>query len=393
MENKVYYGEYSLQHWIELILKNNITLPPYQRLFVWDEGKVGKLIQALKDKQFVPSVTIGAFKEGTLQQNLILDGQQRLTSILLAYLGIFPNKEYYKQSASDTMLNENDEVNEEEEKSDNIYEWTFKKLINDGKKTKELILSEIKKSNYKNLVLEFQISDDFLKNTFLGFSYLVPGAQTEHKQQKYYCTVFRSINIQGQSLSPQESRASLYYLDKNLEKYFNPDFTKSLSVGSNPKVDFVRFLSLLSQFHKDEGASKVAKGYKTRMEPYYAEYIYTVVNEETNSVFASFREIFTDKDYVSRFKLLEQTITELKIPKTYTSIIDLDVWLFGLIYLTVFKNTTFNVINGDKLRHEIVSKLTEFKNNRLHLKNPGALMFLRLRISASIDIYKHYSND
>ena len=35
MGNKVYYGEYSLDHWIKLILKKNIVLPDYQRNFTW----------------------------------------------------------------------------------------------------------------------------------------------------------------------------------------------------------------------------------------------------------------------------------------------------------------------------------------------------------------------
>lgn len=36
MKNKVYYGEYSLKYWIELILKQNIILPEYQRTFVME---------------------------------------------------------------------------------------------------------------------------------------------------------------------------------------------------------------------------------------------------------------------------------------------------------------------------------------------------------------------
>lgn len=30
MENRIYYGEYSLKHWIDMILKKKITLPEYQ---------------------------------------------------------------------------------------------------------------------------------------------------------------------------------------------------------------------------------------------------------------------------------------------------------------------------------------------------------------------------
>ena len=85
MENRVYYGEYSLKHWIDLILKKNLILPAYQRLFVWNEKKVKTLIDTFQKKQFVPPVTIGAFKIDNTNQNLILDGQQRLSSM---YIGL-----------------------------------------------------------------------------------------------------------------------------------------------------------------------------------------------------------------------------------------------------------------------------------------------------------------
>ena len=42
MKNKVYYGEYSLKYWIELILKQNIILPEYQRTFLY------KLLQSIQ---------------------------------------------------------------------------------------------------------------------------------------------------------------------------------------------------------------------------------------------------------------------------------------------------------------------------------------------------------
>lgn len=37
MKNKVYYGEYTLKHWIRLMLREEIVLPEYQRHFVWSE--------------------------------------------------------------------------------------------------------------------------------------------------------------------------------------------------------------------------------------------------------------------------------------------------------------------------------------------------------------------
>jgi len=87
-KNKVFYGEYTLRHWIDLILTGNIILPKYQRFFVWDREKSKSLVNALLNDQFVPPVTIGSYIDDGIKQNLILDGQQRLTSILLAYLNL-----------------------------------------------------------------------------------------------------------------------------------------------------------------------------------------------------------------------------------------------------------------------------------------------------------------
>lgn len=66
MKNKVYYGEYSLKYWIELILKQNIILPEYQRTFVWNKDDVISLIESIKNEYFIPSVTIGSYNDKIL---------------------------------------------------------------------------------------------------------------------------------------------------------------------------------------------------------------------------------------------------------------------------------------------------------------------------------------
>ena len=101
MMNKVYYGEYTLKHWIKLMLTGGIILPKYQRHFVWQERDVKRLIQSLKEGQFVQPVTIALYDEGLNRHNLIIDGQQRLTSLLLAYLGYFPNKRMFEPPISE----------------------------------------------------------------------------------------------------------------------------------------------------------------------------------------------------------------------------------------------------------------------------------------------------
>lgn len=392
MDNRVYYGEYSLKHWIDLILKENIILPDYQRYFVWNEKKVTTLIETFKKKQFVPPITIGAFKDGVSSQNLVLDGQQRLTSILLSYLGLFPDEATYKRTL-EKFASENDEIEEEDEQLDNIYEWTFKTLTEKGR-NKEVILEKITEGNYKKI--DFGIDDNFLKNTFLGFSYLVPHITNEKVQQKYYSSVFRNINIQGEALLPQESRASLYFLDKSLVEFFNPNFIKTFvirNVSNITKADFVRFLALLSQYRNDGNSNRIARGYKPKMEAYYEEYIYSAVGENSSAMFPDFSTVFPNREFKERFENLEQAIDSLETPKEYTSIIDMDIYLFGLIYSIVFENKSLKVDEKENLKLELAAKIADFKDNGSHTKAPGALKYLKSRIDASIDIYKKYENE
>lgn len=376
MENRVYYGEYSLKHWIELILKKNIVLPEYQRLFVWNEAKVKTLIEALKDKQFVPSVTIGALKNNGSTQNIILDGQQRLTSILLAHLGLFPDKDTYKNTIDGRRADENDSSEDDDEPLDDILDWKFDKLTEKGK-TKEDVLQNITAGNYKTINLG--ITDNFLKNTFLGFSYLVPQVTDPQQQQKYYSTVFRSINFQGEKLSVQESRQSLYFLNSSFAKYFEPEFCKGLVIKSlslKHRIDFVRYLSLLSQYKKTPNPQLIAQGYKSDMEKYYEEYIYSVVGTNNSQIFDDFSTNFPDSNYTPRLVLLETAINTLDIPKQYSSIIEADMYLLGLIYTVVFKGYEIDSTRKGSLLDEIKSKSEDFQGNASHKKSPAAMKHL-----------------
>ncbi len=395
MENRVYYGQYSLQHWINLIMKKNILLPEYQRLFVWDEVKVKTLIETFKKKQFVPPIVIGAFKEtGSANQNYILDGQQRLTSILLAYLGLFPDKAVFRATMQErTQLANDNDTEVETEVLDNILEWQFTSLTDRGRNSHD-ILSGIPPGNYK--MINLGIDENFLKNTFLGFSYLVPQTTNAKEQQKYYSSVFRNINVQGERLLAQESRASLYFLDKNLAGFFDPDFNKHISVkilSTLTKSDFVRFLALLSQYAKDGNADNIARGFKHKMESYYEDYIYSVVEHNPSSKFKEFLNTFSNGDFQPRFDRLEKAINDLEIPKEFPSIIDMDIYLFGLIYIIVFEDKEIDISKKEDLLSGLRFQITAAKANEGHRKDPGALTYLRERINTSIELYKRYIDE
>ncbi|PTY38710.1 hypothetical protein BGP77_11055 [Saccharospirillum sp. MSK14-1] len=391
MENRVYYGEYSLKHWITLVLRRNIILPKYQRYFVWNENKVKNLIDAFRSQQFIPPVTIGAFNSNGENKNLILDGQQRVTSIVLAHLDLFPDVQTYRK-AVEKFANDNDDDDNDpcdDDQLDNILEWNVSRLTDRGK-SKEEILNNIPKNNYKYTTLS--LSDEFLENNFLGFSYLVPKTSDENEQQRYYSSVFRNINVHGEPLLPQESRASLYFLDQDLVQLFSPEFSKKLllkSFNHETKSDFLRYLSLLSQYHKNGDEKKVARSYKQRMESYYEEYIYTAINNDDSAIFGRFTDIFKDKAYEEKLARLEQALNDLGYFKTYNSIIEIDTYLFGLIYYILFLGKTIRVDSPNEIIEKLDMKVEDFKNTTSHQKNPNNLGHLRNRIKDSISIYRY----
>lgn len=383
MENKVYYGEYSLKHWIDLILKQDIKLPPYQRYFVWEDTQTKTLIKAFREKQFIPSVTIGYLKD----ENIIIDGQQRLTSILLSYLGIFPDRDKNAKKNSDDMFADNNDDNMDDDEN-NMIEWRFDKLTEKGK-NKEEILKNTENDGYNSLNVE-EINEDFWKDNFLGFSYIVPNRTIEKEVTKFYSTLFKNINIQGTSLTPQESREALYYINEEYKVFFAPDFCNNIKIN-NKKIDFVRYLSMLSQLKKEGKADRVAYGYfrSKNMENYYEEYIYDVINNNDGK-FGKFGEIFSGglDDAKEAIGKLAECFTKLNLSKKYQSIIDADIYLFGLIYFILFEKKEFDLNNN--LSNTIQNRIEKLREDKSHIKSPNQKKHVAFRISESVKIYKEY---
>ena len=406
MKNRIFYGEYTLKHWIKLMLTSNIVLPDYQRLFVWKEEDVKNFINQIKDEQFVPTLTIGHYVDvEDKRTNLILDGQQRLSSILLAYLGLYPDKEVFKNTLNARMANENDDLDEtlnennlpiepeeHDEEMDNILDWQYPKLINHGR-TKEAILLNLQPGNYKEV--DYGVNDDFFEKHYIGFSYLVP-KENPDIQQRFYSTLFRNINRQGVALDELESRTSLYYLVPNLKDFFKPEFMDEYEVklsGDIKKLDFVRYLSLLSEYNKDEKKENVARGVNSsKLERYYEDYINAVVLDSAATRFKQFSSIFQDKNYASRMELLKRNIEKVELPKSFNSIIDLDVYFFGIIYISLFKGLeiTADANNVDKLKRRLQANIGIFKNNANHKKSPAGIGYLRSRLETSVKLYNRY---
>ena len=422
MENKVYYGEYSLDYWIELILSKNIILPDYQRNFSWDETKREKLITSLKNKEFVPPVIIGSFTKNGLKENLLIDGQQRLTSILLSVLGFFPDRETYKKHSKDKVrkyIDENDDFVGETDSSTDVINWTFNDLLIEDNLTISKIKSTLEKDEYfKALNNDNEIDNSFLKNTFLGFSYLVPSNSQRGDQQRYYSSVFRNINRQGMSLTGQESREALYYLDESKTSFFKPKFINLIE--GELSIDFIRYLSILSQYKKEGSVQNLCSGFggrKEKLEEYYENYINFIIGDKNIKYYISYEELFDtneqllscEQPHSGRYSKMSNFISDSPLSKkTFDSIIDCDLYYFGLIYLIIFENKNIDLEKWSDITKKIEKSIEEFKapyldkqgvptyelskavSRSFHQKNPSALKYLRERVEKSIAIYREF---
>lgn len=395
MRNRVYFGSYSLEHWMKLLRSGDIVLPKYQRHFVWEKERVDKLVLSIKEDLFIPPVTIGAFKENGKLQNFIIDGQQRLTSILLAWLGLYPDKEHYKRR--ENVLAAEDEGIEREDNGDEepmVIKWNVQELLGDDNSYETIKSRAQHNGHYDNF--EPTLNTEDLKNHFLGFNYLVPSSLNPVEMQKYFSSVFRSVNYSGVNLLPQESRKALYYLDSHYEQYFAPDFSERITVENkkvkgNVIMDFTRALALLTSLHHNhKDYRQPGRGFGRRLEVYYENYIQSVVNGDNENLFGKFTDLFADKKFAPVMAQLKKQIEELGLYGHYESIIFIDMFFMGLIYLVLFEQKQIDTARKDELKGKLQAKADEFKRDPKHGRSPASLKYLQARMESSINIYNEY---
>lgn len=414
--NKVFYGEYPLSHWVSLIIKRKIELPEYQRVFVWKQDDIGKMLDSLKDDKFIPPVTIGFYKDFLSgEKDLILDGQQRLTSILLLALGIYPPKddqknlqEFYNQSI---LANSNDDEIDLDDFVEEFTDWRFDKLLEYGSSL-ETIRKAALRNGYIDLKEQYSEVDELLDERHIGFSYIVPeigqdefSTDQDRIQTAYYASVFRSINSNGINLLGQESRAALYFLDRSKTDFFKPNFSKNIYVQSPGKnhheqsIDFLRYLALISEYSTSKSfeANFVARGaLRKGFESYYSDFIEAIIAQDNSSRFYTFEPMFNENIWTERLEAFFQILSLLKPDLTFESIIDSDIYVFGLLYYTLVQGVTFEkLIDNSEIREgfmlEIENLTNNLKNNPdygyLHKKNPNALKYIRMRLEKSTETF------
>lgn len=392
MDKKLFYGEYTLMHWIELIMRQNIVLPDYQRSFVWEKSQIERFVKSLENGNFIPPVIIGAYNG----ENMILDGQQRLSTILLSYLNIVPKKDAFRIVDDPNYADADEGADMTDGAALEPIAWTFQFLIKQGShNSKADILGRIDNAKYEKLDSVYCLDEAFLNANYLGFSYIVPANCPLSEQMKFYSTVFHDINMQGAELQAQESRRSLYYLDKELIPFFEPAVSSQLRVtqnGRTAKYDFVRTLAFASQFAKQGNEHAIAKNCRRQetFDMYFSDYINTVINDKDSFRFGKFSTLVGKDNIENRTNQLQIYVTALGFNQVFPTIIDADTSLIGLIYHVLIKGKSLDSTRFNNLKTALTKKITDYKGQDGHRRSPNAVTNLRRRIRDSIDIFQCY---
>lgn len=369
MSNKVFYGEYTLDHWVQLILSKNIILPEYQRSYVWSKENVKEFARSLSEDLFIPPVTIGVMSK----QNLLLDGQQRLSSLLLLYLGIFPKKDAFSQLDLEES-NDSEIEQEDEDESTTPIDWTFKLLIGKGMDRTNILSNISDKYEHEEWFSSEEERDQIFKSKLLGFSYLVPD---EQGAQAYFSSTFRNINSRGTALTAQESREAFYYINPDIKSVFTHPIRERLLLKPHnkersSKLDLVRYFALLQQYQNKEIVAKGTRGNSVLLENLYVRYL---------------ADVKLPSDTLDRMQSLEGAIGVLELPRDFPSIIDMDLYCMGLIYHIIFEGKQLKP-DASNLRTEIEEAIKRIKP--ASSRSPSQLRYLRERIDVSIKIYSKY---
>jgi uncharacterized protein with ParB-like and HNH nuclease domain len=82
-----YGADYDVDGWVKRLDRNDIYIPSFQRAYVWNLQQASRFIESLLLGLPVPGVFLS--KEHETNKHIVIDGQQRLKSLLFFYNGVF----------------------------------------------------------------------------------------------------------------------------------------------------------------------------------------------------------------------------------------------------------------------------------------------------------------
>lgn len=394
-----YYSEYSIKSWTTFLLNGEIKLPPYQRSFVWSLQKSYDLVKAVLNGNFIPPIVIASTQNNfdEIPKGMyLIDGQQRLTSLLLFLIGVWP-KGQNKQELATLEDNEDDDLL--------ILRWTLSKLSDEYKKHSsfESFVSAIQQSNRYTRLSELRptrhislalcnnakmLSDNisgidkelFFRRT-LGYSFVKSFGDVE-SEKRLFANLFRDINSTGQKLLPAESRQAMYYLEPALKPLFQPLFLHRYKIGK-VSIDFTRYLSYVDELHMKyvenscsaqnlPSTSYIAVGYSNKQEDYIVKYLVDMIDNRVQYGLSIIGNMHLFEEHFKQVFALDNPIPDISY---------FELRVYGLIFWVLFEGRT---IDTSKL-HELDQQFSSWmQNNNDFNKRVGGI---RNRLAFSVKAY------
>ncbi len=176
--NIAYYGaDYPVDSLVQRMNDNEIIIPHFQREYVWKANEASRFIESLILRLPVPSIFL--LRDNQTNKLIIIDGQQRLKTLLYFFKGEFPDgKKFYLRNVTPEYIN----------------------------------------LTYENLDLNDQLE---LKNSIIHSIIIM---DEDNSDAPYH--LFERLNTTGTPLTSQEIRSSLYFgpfndLLRELSEYEN----------------------------------------------------------------------------------------------------------------------------------------------------------------------------
>ncbi len=249
---------------LNALKRGDYILPKYQRKYVWEKAQASNLILSLIKNIPIPPLYL--YYDNNTKKYVVLDGQQRITTVFMYYNSIFYKSKNGREKIDfrdvSRMLDEveyligkkefaqEDSTTKEIKRIDDKINLIYKDIeskYNVSKTTFNLELGEYQKD------ITFSNFDEKAKRILRRKDLEVVFVECEDKKSdKAYSEIFKLLNSAGKELSSQEIRNGVYYNNTLYDKIYelnkgNPVWRKIYGAESLICKDFeylLRFLAL-----------------------------------------------------------------------------------------------------------------------------------------------------
>ncbi|WGK68341.1 DUF262 domain-containing protein [Candidatus Haliotispira prima] len=289
-------NDFNISTMINFVEEGIFEIPPFQRNYVWTKKQASSLIESLIMGLPVPQLF--SFEQN--ERQLLIDGQQRLSSLYFFYKGRFPKKNQYGKIRILSKEKNHPFIHPHLLGDDKYFEdFTLQLTSRTANASKNVLHGK----SYETLSDSHQ---RILKLRTLRTIFITQTTPEPEDAASSMYEVFHRLNTGGTNLKPQEVRQSIYYSDfydllSNLNKDRNwRTLLKKPSPDNNLK-DIEYLLRCFALIYTDEYKPPMARFLNTFS--LNAQKLGSKTPEECKRVLKEYEVVF--KAFLDSFTALE----------------------------------------------------------------------------------------